>query len=125
MLASVSGRYLPRLKQVTMTAMRGEVMTFALGHRMMVGIRRGREIAFGDLGSRAFGDDPPAVEQNRAVAERGDHARVVAHDDHRMSSAVQLLIARLAPEPESGVADGEDLVQHEHVADRAKRHRVS
>ena len=69
--------------------------------------------------------DTATVEEQCPIAKRGDDARVVADDEHRAAGRPQLPVALLAPGFEAGVADRENLVQHEHVPNGLERDRVS
>ena len=64
-------------------------------------------------------------EQQRAIAERRDDAWIVTDDDHRVAERSQLPVPLFAAGLEARVADGEDLVEHQHLAHRFERHGVA
>ena len=63
---------------------------------------------------------PPAA---APVRQAPYDSRVVAHDD-RVTETVKVSEAFLTPRLESGIADREDLVEHQHFADGSKGDRV-
>ena len=69
-------------------------------------------------------DEPASVEQHDAVAEARHNPEVMADEDHGMPGRPQLSVPLFAACLESRIPDGEDLVEHQHLADRGKCHRI-
>src|SRR3989442_13183174 len=78
-------------------------------------VRQHRDVPLGDFARLAVHHDAPALEQQRAIAERRDDAWIVADDDHRVAERAQLPVALFATCLEARVADGEDRSEERRV----------
>src|SRR5262245_22757384 len=91
---------------------------------LRLGWREHRHVCVGDLSRGAFLGDPSAVEQNRAVAERSDYARIMTDHDSRLAAVPKAAKALLAPPAEAGVADRKNLIQNQDAPKRVEGDRV-
>ena len=80
------------------------------------------------VGRRSFGEPtrtmrPPSISSARSQNVTDD-SRIVAHHHDRVTQSVKLAEALLAPGLESGVANRENLIEHQNLADGSKGDRV-
>src|SRR5947209_7299052 len=85
--------------------------------RRAVAVQEHRGVALRHFLRPARHDYTPAFEEQGSIAKGFDDSRIVADDENGVAQGAELPIAILAARLEAGVADSEDLVEHEHLTD--------